>query len=139
MGLDLTKTRVSATILVLGILYILSFGILMGMETDRHGDMATCPLTVASSLCRMNFSEHLSMWQSMFTATLDNGTLLLIVGLLVLAIALAFKSLDTYQDQKFKSYQFYSYKHQKNLVFNKFLELFSQGILNPKIYSLATL
>lgn len=137
MGLRLTKTQVLSAILALGILYILSFGILMGMETDNHGHMAACPFTMTSSLCTMSFSEHLNMWQNMFTATLDNGTLLLIVGLIVLAFSIAFKHLDTSQDQELKGYRFYTHKHSKPPTFNKLLELFSQGILNPKIYSLA--
>lgn len=139
MDLGLTKTRVLAIILALGILYILSFGILIGRETDSPGIMVACPFTTASSLCTMNFSEHLNMWQSMFTATLDSGALLLVIGLMVLAFSVTFKSLDTSRDKEFKTYKFYSHRQSKSPSFNKLLELFSQGILNPKIYELAAL
>lgn len=139
MGLGLTKTYVLVVILSLGILSALSFGVLVGMETNGHGQMAACPFTMVSSLCTMSFSEHLSLWQSMFTANLDNGALLLILGFIFLAFSVAFKHLDTSQGQELKSYRFYVYKHSKNPTFDKLLELFSQGILNPKIYDLATL
>lgn len=139
MRIGLTKTYVIVAILSLGILYALSFGVLMGMETDSHGQMTACPFTKLPSICIMGFSEHIGMWQSVFTATLDNSVLLGILSLIVLALSSVLKYLDTSQDREFKEYKLYSHTHSNNSTFNKLLELFSGGILNPKIYELVAI
>lgn len=140
MRIGLSKTHLLAAVLLLVMLHAFSFGSVMGMETDKQGQMSSCPFTVSSSICTMGFSEHLSLWQRMFTATLDNNVgLLVALGLTVLAVSLVLKSLETDRHKEFIAYKFYKHEHQKSPVFNKLTELFSRGILNPKIYALATI
>lgn len=139
MALGLTKTYLIVAILFLGILSAFSFSVLMGMETDRHGQMAACPFTLSSSICTMGFSEHLSMWQSMFAATLNHRVLFAVVGLIILLVLFAFRYFNTVQDQRFKAFKLYTDEHSNNPIFNKLLELFSGGILNSKIYELVIL
>lgn len=136
-----SKTYLFAVVLSLVLFYSFSFGPVMGMEVDKHGQMSACPFTQASSICKMGVSEHLSLWQRMFTATLDNNAgLLVTIGLTVLfATSLALKFLEIDRHKELMAYKFYTYEHQKSSAFNKLIELFSQGILNPKIYALATL
>lgn len=137
MHKGLVKTHLFVVILLLVLLHTFSFGVAMGMETDKQGQMSDCPFTMTSSLCKMNFSEHLSLWKSIFTTTVENYTgILAILGFIVLTLGL--KYLATDQDKKFTAYNFYDYEHQ-SFVPNKLVELFSKGILNPKIYSFATL
>ncbi len=134
------KKYVFATILSLVLLGTLSFGSFVGMERDEHGQMSACPFTATSSICTMSFSEHLSSWQGMFAATVDNSArLLAVVGFMLLVVVLASEYLkaDRYKDSH--AYKYYAHERQKTFTSNKLLELFSRGILNPKIYELAVI
>lgn len=139
MHIASVKTYLFIGILALVLLHAFSFGPAMGMETDKSGQMSACPFTEASSICKMGFSEHISLWQSMFTATLNsNAGILAIIGFIVLAVVLTLKYLVTDKDKELIAYKSYDRKRSIFLP-NKLIELFSKGILNPKIYALATL
>lgn len=137
MRMKLSKTYLFVAVLSLVLLYVFSFGPVMGMEVDKHGQMSSCPFTVSTSICTMTFSEHLNLWQSMLTVTLNNIGLLTTLGLIIFAVSLALKYLEKDRDKELVAYKFYTREHQKRPTFNKLLELFSRGILNPKIYELA--
>lgn len=121
-------------------LFLFSWGAVT-MPIDEMGNMFNCPfLITSSSICTMTFSEHLSLWRSMFIAALDNDAgILAALGLIILAVSLALRYLEADQDEKLAAYKFYIHEHQESSAFNKLIELFSRGILNPKIYSLAAL
>lgn len=139
MRLRLSKTYLFVAVFSFVLLYAFSFGSVMGMNIDKHGQMSACPFSVATSICTMTFSEHLNLWQSMFNATLDNNAgLLITLGLIVIAVSLTLKYLEKDRGKELLAYKLYTYEYQKPPVFNKLIELFSRGILNPKIYALAT-
>ncbi len=142
MKIRLTKNYIFITILVLVLLHTFSFGPVTGMEINKHGQMSACPFTMASSICAMGFSEHLNLWQSMFVATVNNNVNLLVlalVGMIISALSLTLKYLAIDLNRQIVAYQFYARQHSKNCTFNKLLELFSRGILNPKVYELVAL
>ncbi|MDP3763615.1 MAG: hypothetical protein Q8Q92_03125 [bacterium] len=135
MNMSRAKTYVFAVVLSLVLLNTLAFGSSIGMETDQHGRMSSCPFTMASPICAMSFSEHISLWQSIFTAVVDtNAGVLALVSMVILAIFITSKYLKANKDKKFVAYKFYAHERQQTFTSNKLLELFSRGILNPKIY-----
>lgn len=140
MQINLSKTYLFVAILSLVLLYAFSFGPVMGMEMDKHGQMSPCPFSMVTAICTMTFSEHISLWQSMFTTTLNNsGGILAALGSIIFAFYLVLKYLEKDRDKDLIAYKFYTHEHQKSFAFNKLIELFSRGILNPKIYALATI
>lgn len=140
MHIGSAKIHLLTAVLLLVLLHAFSFGSIMGMETDKQGQMPACPFSMATSICTMTFTGHLNLWQSMFTANLNNNTgMLAVLGLIILAVSLALKYLEKDRGKELLAYKFYTYEHQKSSTFYKLIELFSRGILNPKIYALASL
>lgn len=134
------KTYLFVAILSLVLLSAFSFGPIMGMETDKDGQMSSCPFSEASSICKMGFSEHIGLWQSMFTAVVNNNaSILALASMVILGMFATLKYMEVSQDKKFAVFKSYVYERQKTFTSNKLLELFSRGILNPKIYELAAI
>lgn len=108
---------------LLGYLLLTVFGLLAIEHLHHHsmGSMNNCPFMVGEhSLCTMNFTEHITAWNTLTTTTL--AELLILVPLVFVF--------------------FFQYLHPPNLARSKLFEkphresfisaLFSQGILHPK-------
>ncbi|OGG75018.1 hypothetical protein A3H74_04240 [Candidatus Kaiserbacteria bacterium RIFCSPLOWO2_02_FULL_51_13] len=105
-----------------------------GMTTGMDGQMADCPFTPGVAICNMSPLEMISASQSLFTTLPQQQDALLLLMLLVagaLALAVFWKPFIplrpavTYSSRR---------KREYIPVFNALQELFSNGILNPKLY-----
>lgn len=103
--------------------------------TNLNMPMFGCPLMDDTAVvCNMNPIEHIEAWQHMFTALPQIGTLLLIVLIAVLAF-----SLHRLLPRLWLSPTVYRFKSVVGIA-NEYRtrshlqELFSQGILNPKLF-----
>ena len=130
-------------LLILGLLAFLSLGLFgmshstMNMGPDGSMTMSNCPFMSGQAVvCNMNPLEHIAAWQSMFVTTLQqNGSDLL--ALLLAALALAFvwtrllwPKLEPEPAPAFSSIR----RREISLPSPLFQELFSSGILNPKVF-----
>ena len=120
------------------------FGIVISvseMKMNSDGTMNDCFLMTQTSMCTMSLSEHLNLWQSMFNTLMPTVSLM---SILILALALVFKKIlfnnnVSVHPEKFLTlrYKLYLKQHPLISLFNHLKEALSNGILNPKIYSLA--
>jgi len=112
-----------------------------GMATKADGQMSSCPFMDIGGavVCKMSPLEHIEAWQNMFTATVSSKTVdTLALLLLVTIIFAAFTTMRL----PFNAMLALLEAHQKLYArrafapahVNPMQELFSQGILNPKVY-----
>jgi FtsH-binding integral membrane protein len=112
------------------------------MPKNDNGDMTGCIFTGQVMLCKMSIIEHISLWQSMFTALPQKSlALTALVVLLLTAIFVTKNILDppSLSNNKASAQKLYLAQHPDIPLFDPLKEAFSRGILNPKIYELATL
>lgn len=122
------------TLLFLGTMFGSLFHMSMGM--DMTGEMSGCPFMSQSEvICQMNLADHIKAWQSAFSAVVPLLTLLLsalVAAVLVLSIApnllLKYKFREPTLSRGLQ-HRTYSYSYRP------FQELFSNGILHPKLYN----
>lgn len=135
------KIRSLLVILALFAFVLVSFvgaGHAFAMEMNKDGSMDGCIFTGKTMLCKMNIIEHISFWQSIFTATVPQK-----INTLVLLILLAglFRIVSTLKRHLLLPFSYlticwklYIKQNPHLSLFNPLQEVFSQGILNPKIY-----
>ncbi len=130
-------------LLVLGLMAFLFLGVFgmshstMNMGTDGSMTMSNCLFMSGQAVvCDMNTLEHISAWQSMFVTTLhQNGSDLLVLILVALALALVWTRLLWPRPSQNLSQAFSIARLQKaGLPLPLLQELFSRGILNPKLF-----
>ena len=119
--------------LLLGTMFFSLFHMSMGM--DMSGTMTDCPfMSHEETICPMNLADHIGAWKSAFMSVLPSLTLLLAMAgsaLLLATIApnllkpIRYLSPLPLRNINQKTYTFSHRKHQ---------ELFSNGILHPKLY-----
>ena len=129
-------SRISLTLGVVAFLLIGSLGLshfAMTMGMDGKMSAADCPFM---SICTMSPLEHIATWQSMFASIppQQSSTLAL---LFVISITLAGLFWITYifpllENQKHRPRNYYTEEYI--LVPIPVQELFSSGILNPKLF-----
>lgn len=126
---------ISKIIAISGILTILLFGILgigMGMNSRGHNAMAVCPFLMGeSSLCPMDFSNHIDAWQNMFLANISP-----MLFFVILAVGLIFFRFDFFLLPRIQRFLLYFQKQQKNFLF--YFPLFKslrRGIIEPKLFA----
>lgn len=131
-------TKITTIILSVLVLWMLLFGLSqMIIDMNMMDAKANCPFGGHSiALCQMNPMEHIQEWQSMFTILPAKNYLSLSSALLVFLVLLALGSIKTFTEfnqSRFNSRTHYFYLNRFAL-FNQLRELFSSGILNPKIF-----
>ena len=136
-------------LLILGISAFLVVGVfgmshMSDMKMKSDGTMSGCLFDGQAEICPMTIAEHLSRWQGMFTAIPQKTDVLVQFLLLALAfvlIASAFRQrlLLLLSAQFSDRWRFYLKQNPHIPLFDPLREAFSQGILNPKIYSSAIL
>lgn len=136
------KTFLIFSLLAFVTLSTFGLGHMSGMEANKDGNMEGCIFTGKTMLCEMGIVEHISLWQSMFTAMPQESLMLL--ALLILLVAVIFVTKNILVPPRLFSSealtkQLYLKEHPDLPLFNPLKEAFSQGILNPKIYNFATL
>ena len=125
---------------LIAFLLVAFFGISqsMGMGKQNNGKMDGCIFTGKVEICTMTFSEHISHWQSLFTATTPQNSLALVLLILLavvfVVIAIFKRNLLLLFNYYTARWRFYVRNNPELSLFDPIKEAFSQGILNPKIY-----
>ncbi len=130
------------TLLLLGLTAFLFLGYFgmshQGMTMGPDGTMAmsNCPFMSGQAVvCNMNPLEHIAAWQSMFTSTFQqNGSTLILLMLAALALALVWTRSRWPTAQRALRPLFHIARRETYLPPPLLQELFSNGILNPKIF-----
>ncbi len=99
-------------------------------------DMSSACATVATSSCVMSAAEHLDHWQGVF-GSIFNPVDSLALGAMFAFVVLFFLAtfsivVDHPHRQRYKNYL---RAHPALLLYNFLIELFSRGILQPKLYA----
>lgn len=141
--MEIATKKFSRFLIALGLTAFIAvsfFGIslTMGMEKTADGSMGGCLFTGMEEICEMNFTQHLTQWQSMFTTTAPQKAL---AFALLLLLAVVFVTVGIFKRNLLLLFSYYAtrwrlyIRDNPNLsLFNHLREAFSQGILNPKIY-----
>lgn len=145
--MDVTSKKLAVPLLTLGFfvfvtMSIFGLGHMSGMGANKDGNMEGCIFTGKTMLCKMSIVEHISLWQGMFTAMPQES--LMFMALLVLSVAVVFIAKNILapprlSDSEALTKRFCLKEHPDLSFFDPLKEAFSQGILNSKIYELATL
>ncbi len=120
-------------------LWLGAFGLIFhsgGMKTA----MATngCLFDGGHEVCAMDVSEHVSVWQGMFTGlpqTIDLTTLMLLALAFVVGVTLVKKLFSGPAELAIDRAKLYFKSHERLPFFYYLKEIFSAGILNSKIYA----
>lgn len=118
---------------LLGTMFVSLFYMSTGM--DRDGGMSDCPFMSHNEvICPMDLADHFAAWKAVFLAVVPTFVLLLIgAGILALAISRApylitpkYKPIQTPPSLLRERTYGFSYRPLQ--------ELFSNGILHPKLF-----
>lgn len=122
--------RFTIFLVLLSLFLILTFGVLIGMRTDKMGQMSDCLFGNGEVFCRMGVFEHLVRFQQAF-AGLPVRVILLLAVFLIWSLSGAKTKVFTQDSEIFyvKSTQ------DPNFVFDIFLLALSDGIVQPKLYA----
>lgn len=134
----MTSLKAIIALSALAILFMVSgFGPSMSMPTDAQGRMSNCPFSLGTtSMCPMNFTQHIGYWQQLFASAMPVNTALTLLAMFaVVAFAIFSKGSLGNTSQKSKSTRLRKESNDNLKLFNPIISLFSDGILNPKIYS----
>ena len=117
----------------LGAMFFSLFHMSMGM--DMYGGMTDCPfMSHEEVICPMNLADHIGAWKSVFTSVAPTLALLFVTaGAAVLIVSTAPNLLRRIQ---YASPPLYRWLQARTYTFSyrPLQELFSRGILNPKLY-----
>jgi len=126
---------VSFTLLTffLGAMFFSLFHMSMGM--DMSGGMSDCPfMSHEEVICPMNLADHIGAWKSAFLSVVPTLTLLLAVaGIAVSITSVAPNLLGKMQYISPPSCRWLETKTY-TFIYRPLQELFSNGILHPKLY-----
>lgn len=123
-----TKTiRHALAFAMIGIfLFAATFSMAVGMQTDEHDIMSRCPFMFEqTSVCPMGVFEHIEKWQQFSTTLLLFAFVLFIIFVRALNVSSSALALSS-PIQKNKP---------ETKLFNHLVTIFSQGILNPRLYA----
>ncbi|MFA5773536.1 MAG: hypothetical protein WC908_02585 [Candidatus Paceibacterota bacterium] len=126
-------------------LWVSTFGLLYHIDEMKSEIEKNACLFSSSSNggCAMNFSEHIAFWQEMTLSLPQNiidaiSALLLMIALVAVAIFYKDYIFEFFKNITFQ-FRLYIKEHPQINLFNYLKEVFSSGILNTKIYKLATI
>ena len=126
----------SLAFVFVGALFLSLFHMSTDMSMANH--VPGCPMMMKGGVvCQMDFNEHMSAWSEL---TLAVPMLLLLFFLIPLAKAFAVASSILFNQSALVSGFLVCNFYQKQFptyIVRSFQELFSSGILHPKLYHLA--
>ena len=111
------------------------FGMTMSMDMEGNMTMTDCYMPGMTAICNMSPMEHVASWQSMFTSILTQGltfSLLLLVLAAVIAFTLSKQILSPPSERQ--TLVFSTRRREYVPLHSALQELFSRGILNPKLF-----
>jgi len=117
-----------------------TFGLFYHMSEMGHGgSMGGCLFNGGLELCSMNLPEHMVLWQGLTSGLPQLGFSYI---LMLLAISALLATFLRYRLWEFPGrilfwLRLYLKQHPQISLFNYLREVFSGGILNPKIYAMA--
>ena len=123
-----------AVFLLMGFLGLSRFSMTMNM--DEHMTMLNCPFMSGMAICNMNTFEHIATWRSIFTHTQQpQNSMLILLFLLSLSLVIVgwIKRLHLPYKDHLKQFTYFSGREYA-LIFRPLKDLFSNGILNPKLF-----
>jgi hypothetical protein len=129
-------TRILSITLLTFFLGTMFFGLFhMSMGMDMSEGMSDCPfMSHEEVICPMNLADHIGAWKSVFLSVAPTLTLLLAVaGIAVFVVSVAPNLLRMTQ---YASPLLHRYLRTRTYTFSyrPLQELFSNGILHPKLY-----
>ena len=135
------KYKLTKTIFTLGVVAFLLMGVFglshagMTMDADGHMTMDTCPFMSGMGICTMSPLEHVAMWQSMFTSTSHElNQILVVLVLMISVLGIAWiRYVFPPPRELVRQRTYYSYREHVPVI-TVLQELFSSGILNPKLF-----
>lgn len=117
----------------LGTMFFSLFHMSMGM--DMSGEMNDCPfMSHGEVICPMNLIDHIGAWKSTFFSVIP--TLTLFLAAVGVAVLLASVAPNLWQGIQYTSSSIYRWLQIRVYTYSyrPLQELFSNGILNPKLY-----
>ena len=124
---------------------VLSFGIFafllvsflslshFGMGMDGDMPMSHCPFMNEMAICDMNPLQHIGVWQSLFANILSPENVIFILLLLIVA-ALPLSRLFFSPPKEIRTWHRFVSNRERVPIPSLFQLLFSEGILNPKLF-----
>ena len=141
MNFILANKKFVNTVLILitiTFLWFGTFGLLFHVnEMKVDSQMSNCLFNGQEEVCNMNVSEHLSVWQSMITSLPQTTGLLglLLLSVVLVAVFISLRDILSKLSEKIRFlYTLYIKQHPQISLYNFLREIFSQGILNPKLF-----
>jgi len=133
------RSRLFVTWGVLALLLAGTFGLShFGMMMPTDGIMATanCPFMNGAGICTMSPLEHVALWQSIFTNMAGERGVTILLVLLLMATARAFAGTRYSHSPPKDLHNRLTYYTRRRYVpaVPVLRELFSSGILNPKLF-----
>ncbi len=117
---------------LLGAMFVGLFNMSMGM--NMTGEMSDCPfMSHEETWCPMDLADHIEAWRSAFLAVVPTTTLLFWIIAILLVVTLAPQLL------KLRTFRVNTYlerlrERRDGFIQHYLQELFSRGILNPKLF-----
>ncbi|MEK7583780.1 MAG: hypothetical protein AAB490_00920 [Patescibacteria group bacterium] len=137
-----TKAMKLFVVSLLSIIFFISIGLVVGagsMGSD-HGSMVGCPFMMGEHvLCPMGILEHLATWQKLAGSIPDRFgmivSLSMVLSVFVLLVAQEMESWRRCSIRLGPRQALYKRIFPNSILFVFVKKLFSQGILNPKIFT----
>ena len=107
----------------------------MSMDMDMTGGMSDCPfMSHEEVICPMSLTEHIGAWKSLFLSTAPALALLLVVA--CIAVFVASIAPNLLRKVQYISPPLTRWLEVRTYTFSyrPFQELFSNGILHPKVF-----
>ncbi len=116
-------------------LFVSLVGLNLSMSFHKDGQMSNCPfMTGQYSICQMPAGNHISQWQQIFAATPPLFNILLLSVIFFVGLSFLISQFALAPPNIF-AFRTYSANHPESKLFNNLLLAFSDGILQPKIFS----
>ena len=137
-----THRKFTGLILTLAVVSAIFFGMNAGMDMRQDGTMSGCMFD-QSVTCSMDYGEHIQNWQQTFTATQPTQNNLLALLITVFVGASFFAAFSRWQNFVYLQAVISKTQWRQRNIISKLsdyiLQALSNGILNPKIYSVNTI
>ena len=105
----------------------------MDVKSDHSMAMADC---IPGKNCGMDINQHLNIWQGMLTANFNGGAFNFLAALLALAVIITLYKITTTPTALLSTrYLYYDRHHPDSKLYNYFILVFSNGILQPKLFA----
>lgn len=128
--------KIAVALLIYALLAVGFLGTIhsFGMEMSRDGEMSGCLFIQEAAICNMNTLEHIATLQAMFTSIPNVSNILFVLAglLLVVFVRTHFRPSDP--DNPSYTRKKYPLNFTSLSIYNSLQELFSRGILHPKLY-----